>query len=156
MRLNSKQITILISPFVIAAITYTFSEDIVSNLHYLFPEYSSYQDKNLNKKASTYLKIEAKDKLYQQIRAKINRRHSNAKWVADNVLYKKETINIATDTKHRAWELQMVYPKKNIAIINNKIIKTNGIIDNAKLISIENSRVLIQHDERLEWLSLFK
>jgi hypothetical protein len=155
MNLSNKHLGLLLSPFLIGGSIYFFSEDIVENLHFFFPEYESYKDTNLNKKADTYLKIEAKDKIYKKIQAQIKQRKSNAKWIADNILYIKHS-RVKTDTKHRAWEVQMLYPKKNVAIINNKIVKVNEIVDNAKVISIETSRVLIQHDERLEWLSLFK
>ncbi len=145
MYLNNRQILSLLSPFLIAGVIYYFSDDIVKNLRYLFPQYESYKDTNLNAKAETYLKIEAKDKIYQKIQNDIKNRHLNTNYVAEKILYSKKTT----------WTLQMTYPKKNIAIINNKISKVNDIVDNAKIISIENSRVLIRHDERLQWLYLF-
>ncbi len=155
MYLSNKQIFILLLPIFLGTAIYLFSDDIVKNLQYLFPKYESYKDTNLNKKADTYLKIEAKDKIYKKIQSQIKERNINSNWIVKNILYTKGTF-VKTDTKHRAWELQMVFPKRNVAIINNKVIKINEMIDNAKLIDIETSRVLIQHDERLQWLFLFK
>jgi hypothetical protein len=50
----------------------------------------------------------------------------------------------------------MSYPKKNIAIINGKLTRINEMVDGAKVIKIENLKVLLKHNERLEWVTLFQ
>lgn len=156
MRLNGWQLFMLGIPFIIGGIVYLFSDDIVKNIHFLFPEYQE-QHSNiiLSKKIDTYLNIEKKYSLYSEIEDKIAARNSNATWITDTILYSKHKID-KLEVQKRAWKLQMAYPKKNIAIINGKLTGMNEMVDGARVVEIENLRVLLKHNERLEWVTLFQ
>jgi hypothetical protein len=156
MRLNGWQLFSLGIPFIFGGIVYLFSDDIVKNIHYLFPEY---QDQSgsimINKKVDTYLEIEKKSGIYNEIEEKLASRRSDAIWITDSILYSKDEI-IKEEAQELVWKLEMVYPKKNIAIINGKLAKINDIVDGARVVEIENLRVLLEHNERLEWVTLFQ
>ena len=168
MNLSSTQILNLIIPIVVAVVVYLFNDSIVQNAKYLFPTYQEYTNKMLDKKADIYLKIESKDKIYQEIRENRTLRKENAKWMAQNVLYKKQKKEYTpvsfTNKEEQAqketkkiykWELQAIFPKKKIAIINNNIVKVGSKIDNAVVKDIKNDKVLIKYDEGLKWLYMF-
>lgn len=155
MRLNGWQLLMLGIPFFIGGIVYLFSEDIVKNIHFLFPEYQEQRIIILNEKVDTYLNIEKKSSHYREIEDKIAARRSNATWITDTILYSKQHID-QLEVQKRAWKLQMAYPKKNTAIINGKLTGINKMVDGAKVIAIENLKVLLKHDERLEWVTLFQ
>jgi RecG-like helicase len=109
----------------------------------------------INKKVDTYLEIESKSGIYNEIEEKLASRRSDAIWITDAILYSKDEI-IKEEAQEFAWKLEMVYPKKNIAIINGKLAKINDIVDGARVVEIENLRVLLEHNERLEWVTLFQ
>ncbi len=156
MRLNGGQLFTLTIPFLIGGIVYIFSDDIVDNIRFLYPEYQEHSSSILvNNKLDSYLHIENKSGLYREIEEKIVSRQLSAPWIADTILYLKDE-SIAQEEQQLSWKLQMVYPKKNIAIINGKLIKINDIVDGAKVIKIEKLRVLLQHNERLVWVTLFQ
>ena len=156
MRLNGWQLFMLGIPFIIGGIVYLFSEDIVENMHFLFPEYQE-QSKRimLTEKVDIYLDIEQKSSHYREIEDKITARRSNATWITDTILYSQHKID-KLEVQKRAWKLEMVYPKRKIAIINGKLTGINEIVDGAKVVKIENLRVLLKHNERLEWVTLFQ
>ena len=156
MRLNGWQLFSLGIPFVVAGIIYLFSDDIVKNIHFLFPEYQDQSSSIMvNKEVDTYLKIESKSKIYDEIEQKLASRRSDAIWITDAILYSEEKI-IKEEAREFAWKLEMVYPKKNIAIINGKLARINDTVDGARVVEIENLRVLLEHNERLEWVTLFQ
>ncbi len=157
MRLNGQQFFMLTIPFIIGSIVYIFSDDIVKNIHFLFPEYHEEHSLSaLNKKAAIYLDIESKAGFYREMEDKMTARHSNATWIANTILYKEYKNAKKEEVQKHAWRLQMVYPKKKIVIINGKVTRMNEIVDGARVIDIQNLRVLLQHNERLEWVTLFQ
>lgn len=156
MRLSHWQLFTLGIPFIIGAIVYLFSEDIVKNIHFLFPEYKEQSSSIIvNKKVDTYLDIENKSGLYGEIEERLVSARSNALWITDAILYSKDEI-IKQEAQQLAWKLEMVYPQKNIAIINGKLTRINEMVDGARVVKIENLRVLLKHNERLEWVTLFQ
>ena len=156
MRLNGWQLFMLGIPFIIGSIVYIFSADIVKNIHFLFPEYQEQSSSIiLNEKADIYLNIEKKSSVYREIQEKIAARRSNSVWITDTVLYSKYKNDQLEVQKH-AWKLQMVNPKMNTAIINGKLTRLNEMVDGALVVEIENLRVLLKHNERLEWVTLFQ
>jgi len=160
MHLSTRQILLLILPFILSTIIYIYADDITTNIKYLFPAYSQYTNRDLNSKEKIYLKMEKKEKEYNEILNKIKLRKKNSSWIIKQVLYnkKKQQKIVKKENKKikKSWKLQMVYPNKNIAIINGKIVKLNDIINNAKLIKIENSKVLLKQKENLQWVYLFQ
>lgn len=169
MHLDSRQIILLIIPFFLSGSIYFFDMDIVQNVKYLFPSYQEYSNKRLDKKADIYLKILSKDKVYQDIQNRVTAREDSSQWIAQTILYKKlidrEKIlynNSSSSSNKRvvkaySWKLQAVFNKKEVAIINSKIVKLGSFIDGGKLIRIKEDRVLIQYNKGLKkWLHLFQ
>ncbi|QOY53061.1 hypothetical protein [Candidatus Sulfurimonas baltica] len=165
MNLDNRQITILLLPFIIAILTYIFSDAIAQHARYFFPVYEEYADKNLKNKAEIYLQIEAQNESYMKVIKDVENRNKNSQWVSNNVLYNAISKNDSnTDTTTQPAKqlsqdypliLQMSFPKKDMAIISGKIVKLNNTIHNAKLISIEQRRVLLQFKEKQKWLYMF-
>ena len=80
MRLSNWQLLMLGIPLIISGIVYVFSDDIVKNMHFLFPEYQEQSASViLNKKADTYLEIEKKSSLYREIEDKMAARQIKCK-----------------------------------------------------------------------------
>ena len=157
MRLNGQQFFMLAIPFIIGSIVYVFNDDIVKNIHFLFPEYhEEHSLSTLNKKAAIYLDIESKGSFYHELEDKISARRSNATWIANTILYKKYKNVKKEEPQKHAWRLQMVYPKKKIVIINGKVTRINEMVDGARVVDIKSLRVLLKHNERLEWVTLFQ
>ena len=167
MHLTSKQITTLLIPFLLSFIIYFFDMDIVKNVQYLFPNYEEYTNKTLDKKAVTYLKIEAKGKLYQEIQDSIIARNTNAKWISERVLYKKmnKSKKIKRTFTHKVVKrrmnvknlhLQAVFSKDKVAIINGHFVKESASIGGIKILKIEQERVLLNSKKGKKWIYLFQ
>jgi len=154
MHLKGWQFLMLGIPFIIAGIVYLFSDDIVKNIYFLFPEHHEERTfLSLNKKAAMYLDIESKAGLYRKVQNKISTKQINEKWVAKNILYREHKKE---NPQRYIWKLQMVYPKKKIAIINGKVVHINDVVDGAQVVDIKKLSVLIKEGERLEWVTLFQ
>jgi len=159
MYLSIKHILSLLLPFLMAVILYIFSEDIIQNIKYLFPKYNEYTNKILDKKVDVYLNIAKESNEFIKTQKKIALRNKNYQWIKKDFQYQNISIVQEKKTKkphkNNILELQMVYPKRNIAIINNKIIHINDKIGGMQLISIEADRVLIKNKKGLKWINLF-
>lgn len=166
MHLNSKQIFLLLSPFLVSFIIYYFDTDITSNVKYLFPNYEEYSNKVLDKKADIYLKISAKDKHYQTILQRLKERNSSAEWIANDILYKHIVVQAPIikqkmqnfSHKHKQstnFELQAIFNNKKVAIINGKMVRASSFIDGAQILKIEKNRVLLQYNKGTKWVYLF-
>ena len=166
MRLNRYQIIMLILPFVINGVVYMYNETIIYNISHFFSDYKEYANKDLEKKIDIYLKIDAKNKIYNEIEKKIALRDKNAKWIAENVLYEKAEIEQKAKVKQKAvvhkkiktkvFRLTAVFPKKNLAIINGQIVREKSTINGVKIAKVENHRVLLRYKKGLRWVSLFQ
>ena len=166
MRLNRYQIIMLILPFVINGVVYMYNETIIYNISHFFSDYKEYANKDLEKKIDIYLKIDAKNKIYNEIEKKIALRDKNAKWIAENVLYEKAEIEqkakikqkavVRKKTKNKVFRLTAVFPKKNLAIINGQIVREKSTINGVKIAKVENHRVLLRYKKGLKWVSLFQ
>ena len=159
MYLTNKQIFLLLLPLFIASIVYLFYEEIVANAKYIFPTYKEYKNAVLDKKADIYLKIDAKNSTYETILKKIATRKKEAPWVAATVLYKKTTFKpipkIIPLSQPKYFHLEAIFFNKKVAIINGKIVYLYGTVDGAKLIRIEEDKVLLQLKKGKRWLYLF-
>jgi len=172
MHLTNKQLFTLIFPFLIGMIFYLFDMDIVKNVKYLFPNYEEYTNKTLDKKAVTYLKIEAKGKLYQEIQDAMIARNKNARWISEHVLYKKMNLKIKSNIKRtnstlsrkitkkrlnaKNLQLQAVFSKDKVAIINGHFVKESASIGGVKILKIEQERVLLDFKKGKKWIYLFR
>lgn len=166
MHLTGKQILLLFIPFLVSGFVYYFDTDIVKNVKHLFPSYEGYTNKTLDRKAEIYLKILSKDKIYQDIKEKMKNRETSTHWIAQDVLYKeftnKQEVLQSDNSKTKiakvhSWSLQAVFNKKKVAIINSKIVKLGSYINGAKLIYLEENRVLIQYNKgSKKWIHLFQ
>jgi len=171
MHLTTKQIMTLLLPFFLASIGYFFDMDIVKNIKYLFPNYEEYTNKTLDKKAVIYLQIESKDKLYQEIQNSIIARKTNAKWVVNNILYKKVPKELKkTPSNHSRYiqqktvkkgvdfndfQLQAVFSKDKVAIINGHFVKESSYLDGVHILQIKQDGVLLGYKKGKKWIYLF-
>ena len=160
MYLTNKQIFLLLLPLLIASTVYLFYEEIVTNAKYIFPTYKEYKNAILDKKADIYLKIDAKNSTYETILKKIAARKKEAPWVASAILYKKIALKsipkkISLPSQPVYFHLEAIIFNKKVAIINGKIVYLYGTVDGAKLIRIEEDKVLLQLKKGKRWLYLF-
>ena len=168
MHLTSKQLLLLFLPLSFTLVVYYFSDNIVKNVKYLFPNYKEYFNKNLNEKATIYLQIEAKDKTYQTIQENLAKRPINSDWIANKILYteyidttpteKRQSTSVAKrkTTRVRRWHLEAIFSQDNVAIINGHIVKLNTIINGSKLQKIETDKVLLENKKGKKWIYLFR
>jgi len=165
MHLTNKQITTLLSPFLVAGVLFYFKDDIIQNIQSFFPKYEEYSNKALDKKASIYLQIESKDKLYQEIQNAVTARKENALWIADNILYttelEKEKIvkrtqkPVVITTKPKPLKLQAVFPEDNVAIINGHFVKKGSHYNGVEILNITQEGIQIKSKKGKKWIYLF-
>lgn len=167
MHLSSKHLFLLILPFLLSFGVYFFKEEIVSNAHLFFPSYEKYSNEELDAKVAIYLQIESKHKLFKDVEEKMEFRKKEAIWAAYNLFYKKQeeskeqgSIKTTTDKhiskKTSIYKLQAVFPDDKTAIIDDSIVKEGGMLRDAKVIRVEDSKVLIKTSKGLQWLYLFQ
>jgi len=160
MRLSKYQIMMLVFPFAVSGIVYIYNENIVQSISHFFSDYNKYSNQDLENKVDVYLKIDAKNKIYQEIEKKIVLRDKNAQWIAKNVLYEKAEVKqiaiIPKKEKKKIFKLEAVFPKKNLAIINGQIVREKSIIDGVKIVKIEDHYVLLRYKKGFKWVSLFQ
>jgi predicted RND superfamily exporter protein len=167
MHLNQKQIFLFIIPIVLFTTLSFFADDLISYVKNLFPNYKEYQNKSFNQKATIYLKIESKDKFYQEIQHNIKQRLHYAPSITDAILYKKTPQEIKPKTidkkikkykrKHyyKHLQLEAVFPKQNVAIINGIFLHTYQKYKNITLLKVLENKVLLQTPKGKRWLTLF-
>ena len=171
MYLNNIQLLKLIFPFVLVAILYIYSDDLMQDADTVFPTIKEYTNKELDAKAKVYLQIQRNKKVYVSILAQINQRKTNRTWITEHLLYEpkkntlkptptlKKPIKRTTQgkkvTKKQTWILQILYPNRKVAIINSKIVHEGAMIDGAKVVQISHNKVLLKTRQGKKWLSLF-
>ena len=164
MYLNAKQSLLLFIPFLIASVVYFFEDSIIANIRYFFPTYSEYTNKTLDKKADIYLQIDAKDKVYKEIKEKMRLRPQNTEWIVSSVLYKKlekKKSDVAPSkiekkkAKGSAWKLEAVFDKEKVAIINGKLVSIGSVIDHARVVDIKKETVCLEFTKGRKCLHLF-
>ncbi|MFA5454390.1 MAG: hypothetical protein WC272_03620 [Sulfurimonas sp.] len=166
MYLNSKQLIFLTFPFIVSALVYFFSAEIISYAHYIFPAYEKYSNKDLDAKTGTYLQIEAEIKKYQNIEEKIVQRKNEAKWAADKLLneksqdYKpilnKQDELRQVESKQHAHTVQALFIDNKTAIIDDLIVKEGDVVYGDVIVKIEKNRVQLKTKKGLIWLTLFQ
>ncbi len=167
MHLTSKQLFLLFVPFITAALVYNLSDYILKNSASLFPKHNEYSNSELERKTYTYLQIEAKNTNYKEIKKKFYARKTNAQWISNVIFLKnapaevsEKVINKKIQTKKQTqtiWNLEAVFSKEKVAIINGKFVSKADTVDGATLLKIENNRVLLelQHKKGKKWIYLF-
>lgn len=161
MHLNAKQLMTLGLPFLITLVVYFFHLEILQQMHHLFPPYSEYSNNNLNTKVGVYLKIEEQSKKYKEIEKKLKYRKLNIGWIARDVLYLKQNTTVRKKVFKRAknsftYKLDMIYPKRKVAVINGVIVHEGTKIAGARVMRIEKTRVQIRDYKGFKWLTLFQ
>ncbi|MFA5234364.1 MAG: hypothetical protein WC390_08200 [Sulfurimonas sp.] len=168
MHLSSKEFFLLLSPFIASFFIYFFGQEIVGAFHDVFPSYERYANNQVDAKMEKYLEIDAKHDVYMEIENKILTRKQESQWVAEHVFYRDTPLEAAvkapqTQTKtvevikkERNYTLQALFPDDKTAIINDFILKEGNKVDGAKILEIEDEKVLIKTNKGLKWLYLFK
>lgn len=165
MHLTRKQILLLLSPILISIIVYLFSSEIVGYMQYIYPNYQEYNTKTLNKNVQLYNEFAAKKEMFNDLQKKIQLRKENAGWMSNYVLYQKEDSSQDKNTSNSmarkkidisSWQLEATFPKRNVAIINGKIVKLGSTIKQVKVVSIKNDKVLLQYKKGFQWVYMFR
>ena len=167
MYLSNKQWGILIIPFFIAFLFYFVSDDLAQRVKSFFPAYEEYTNKVLDKKIAIYLDIEKNDAKYKHIMKALKDRKENAMWMVKDVLYgeyneqKVQKVERKIYKKRKRhivykWRVQAIFPTKNVAIVNGKMVRLGGIIDHGKVIDIQKDKILIQYKKGKKWVYMFR
>lgn len=171
MYLNNSQLLKLIFPFVLVAILYIYSDDVMQDADAVFPTIKEYKNKELDAKARVYLQIQRNKKIYVSILEQMHQRKINRRWITEHLLYKpkKNTLTRTSTveklkkstrrgkkvTKKQTWILQILYPNRKVAIINSKIVHEGSMINGARVVQISDNKVLLKTRQGKKWLSLF-
>ncbi len=167
MYLSKKAFGLLFLPFILSALVYYFSPNIISFTHSFLPVHKQHIDENLDKKMRKYLEIESKRNVYQKISEDALRREDNVRWVVDELLYvektkvsqrfaplKKETLQV--EPKKYTYRLQAIFSDDKTALINDNFVKEGSKVNDATIKEIKEDSVLIQTDKGFLWLFLFQ
>jgi len=162
--LSSKQLAMIISPFIIASSAYFFNEEILGSASSIFANYNEYSNMELSKKVDMYLKIEEKYILYKEIQERIGQRKKNSEWIAREFFYPQEKVLQTTSEvksqqvveKEYHYSLEAIYPNNKVAIINGVLVHEGGSIEDAKIVEIKENSVLLKNKKGLKWLHLFQ
>ena len=163
MYLTVKQLLYLFIPFLIGMVVYMFEDSIVGNIQYFFPSYSEYTNKTLDKKADIYLKIDAKYKIYKEIKEKMRLRPESSSWVVDHIFYKKLQKKMRQEMplqRHKrehkpVWRLEAIFAKEKVAIINGKMVSIGSVVSGARIVEIKKEMVCLKSKKGKECLHLF-
>lgn len=168
MYLSAKEIFLLIFPFVASFFLYFFGQEIMSTVHSIFPSYERYANSQIDAKMEKYLAIEAKHNIFTEIENKIVARKQESAWVAEHVFYRDAPLEVVVEElkpqvkaveiveKEHHYALQALFPDDKTVIINDVILKEGDEIDSAKVMEINDEKVLIKTNKGLKWLYLFK
>jgi len=140
---------------------------MLKNSPYLFPKHNEYSNSELDRKTFTYLQIEAKNTDYEEIKKKFHARKMYAQWISNVISLKNNPTEVSEKfinkkiqkrkQTQKIWNLEAVFSKEKVAIINGKFVSQSEKIDGATLLEIENNRVLLrlQHKKGKKWIYLF-
>ncbi len=162
MYLNNKQIIALVFPILFASTLLYFQDEILTFMHSQLPTYKNRTtSKDFNKEVNEYLNINKERQLYNDIFEHIEKRKAtSASWITEKLLYerqnsKKRDKKVTTENNKPTWNLQAIFPKQNMVIINSKFVSKGSTVNSAKIIEIEIDSVLIKTEKGLKWLHLF-
>ena len=159
MYLSHKQILQLIIPLFLGALLLFFQEDIITIMHKQFPKIKTIKKSKIYYNVNQYLKINEEMQTYDMVSQKMSKRKDTIRWVVTTVLSQKKSIQNRkkTDVKKQQdiWNLQIVFPKHNMAIINSQFVYKGSIVNGAKVMQIELDSVLLKTNKGLRWVHLF-
>ena len=162
MYLNNKQIIALVFPILFASTLLYFQDEILTFMHSQLPTYKNRTaSKDFNKEVNEYLNINKERQLYNNIFEHIEKRKASAPWITKKLLYERQNSkeksdkNITIEKNKPTWNLQAIFPKQNMVIINSKFVSKGSTVNSAKIIKIEIDSVLIKTEKGLKWLHLF-
>jgi len=165
MHLSNSQLLQLITPFALASVLYIYSDDVVQYADNIFPTIKQYKNTKLDKKAAIYLKIQRDNNIYMSILNQKDIRNKQSEWIVQKLLYTKQKNQSTTPHpsfqrtrvhKRHKWHLEVLYPKKKIAIINAQLVHEGSKIDGAQVLQITAEKILLKTTEGLQWVSLFQ
>jgi len=160
MYLSNKQILQLIIPLFLGAFLLFFQEDIITIMHKQFPKIKTIKKSKIYYNINQYLKISKEMQTYDMVSQKMSKRKDATEWVAARVLSQKQSIQNSkkADAKKQqdTWNLQIVFPEHNMAIINSQFAYKGSIINGAKVMQIEFDSVLLKTKKGLRWVHLFR
>ncbi|ADN08069.1 hypothetical protein [Sulfurimonas autotrophica] len=159
MYLSNKQIIQLLTPFLLGIILLFFQDEILTFMHSKFPTFKSISNKDFHKNVDEYLRIDQEMHTYNDVVKNVKERKNSLKWITSNVLYQKQLTQSekkANISEHKQlWNLEAVFPKYDMAIINSQFVHKGSIINKAKIIQIKFDSVLLKTNKGLKWVHLF-
>lgn len=179
LHLENKSFLTLLSPFALFALIWVVSPYGLKALEERIDSDRDAVMDLINTKGEAYRTIQRHESAYASLVQKMITREQNRFWIAQQMYHpirasiahvipqnSSETIlqapppllrfsdgNITSNPK--TWSVQMVLPLKNMAIINNKIMRVGQRIDGVQLLQVETSKVLIHTDRGDQWIKLF-
>jgi len=159
MYLSNKQIMQLLTPFLLGVILLFFQDEILTFMHSKFPTFKSVSNKDFHKNVNEYLRINQEMHRYNDVVKNIKEREKSLEWITSNALYQKQLMqsekkaNISE--RKQLWNLEAVFPKHNMAIINSQFVHKGSIINKAKVIQIKFDSVLFKTEKGLKWVHIF-
>lgn len=170
MYLSTKELFLLLSPFVVSFFIYFFGQEIIGTLHSVFPSYERYANSQIDAKMEKYLAIEGKHDIYAEIEDKTVVRKNESQWMAEHIFYRDAPIASALEVeelqpeiktvevveKEYSYTLQALFPSDKTVIINDLILKEGDTLEGAKVMEIGSEKVLLKTNKGLKWLYLFK
>jgi len=158
--LNNKQIIQLMSPLVLVMVLFYFQDEIMTFMHTHLPTYKGkIAGGNFTKEVDEYLNIRREEQIYDDIFKKIEKRKFFAPWITKNLLYNRDSVQSNKQEKIKekipVWNLQAVFPKHKMAIINSMFVSEGSNVSNAKVIKIRFDSILIKTKKGLQWVHLF-
>jgi len=159
MYLNNKQIIQLLTPFLLGIVLLFFQDEIVTFMHAKLPTVKSIRNNDFHKNVNEYLRIDRDIQTYNDVVKNVKERKNSLKWITSNVLYQKQPTQSEKKPSIRAhkqlWNLEAVFPKHDMAIINSQFVHKNSIVNKAKIMQIKFDSVLLKTDKGLKWVHLF-
>ena len=123
-------------------------------MHSQLPTYKNRTaSKDFNKEVNEYLNINKERQLYNNIFEHIEKRKASAPWITEKLLYERQNSkeksdkNMIIEKNKPTWNLQAIFPKQNMVIINSKFVSKGSTVNSAKIIKIEIDSVLIKTEK---------
>ena len=159
MYLNNKQIIQLLTPFLLGIVLLFFQDEIVTFMHAKLPMVKSIRNTDFHKNVNEYLRIDQDIHTYNDVVNKVKERKKSFQWITGNVLYQKQLTQSEKKTDIREhkqpWNLEAVFPKHDMAIINSQFVHKGSVINKAKIMQIKFDSVLLKTKKGLKWVYLF-
>jgi len=167
MYLSNRQVLQLITPLFVTLLLLFFQEDIITAMHAGFPKIETIKESEIYQNVDEYLKISEEMQTYDTILQKISKRKNAIDRTTSMMFGKKQPIQrrkkepivrkkrADIKSKKHSWDLKIVFPKDNLAIIDSQFVHKGSIVNGAEVVQIEFDSVLLKTNKGFQWVYLF-